>query len=230
MPIPISEDRALLVEIDEEGLSHDVGYVHARCHRPSLRVLGELQSALLAQYGALKEFDYQSWILANKHGSGVLHSITRPQPIAIMGWKPRAPRSLRGPRCIQLILDDKSSHYVTDRGKVQRFGIDDVGEVVAIMNERIFASWKERNPWCVSPDHSIFGDFSTIAPSLKSGERLLRCTEAREAEFTAAIDTAYSSRRNFYTPIIVLTDRKNGDPIAINKAIFVVSQPLELKS
>lgn len=227
---PISEDRALLVEIDEEDLTHDCGYAHARCHRPSLRVLGEIQSALFAQFGALKDFDYQAWILANKHGPGILYSMKPLEPIAIMGWKPGTPRSIRGQRCIQLILDDKSSYYVTNRGRVERFGTESVDKDVAVMNERLSASWKRRDPWCVTPDYSMFGNFSTIAPTLKPGERLLRCTEARAAEFTAAIDKAYSSPQNFYTPVAILSDRKTGNPIEINQAIFLVSEPLELTS
>lgn len=55
--------------------------------------------------------------------------------MVIVGWKPGALKALRGQYCVQYILDDGSSHYVTDRGKVQRLGADEVEDLVTIMNK-----------------------------------------------------------------------------------------------
>ena len=148
--------------------------------------------------------------------------------MVIVGWKPGALKALRGQYCVQYILDDGSSHYVTDRGKVQRLGADEVEDLVTIMNKAFDKGWKERDPYCVSPNHSVFGKYSTMMPSLKSGQRLLRCKQAKSTAFSPAIDTTYSSPQSYYAPLAALLDRKNGEPIVIRNTVFLVSQPLDL--
>lgn len=225
---PVSENKALLVEIDEDGVENDIGYAHTRCHRPSLRVLGELQSELFSKYAALKDFDFQSWVLSNKFGPGILFSMSVPAPIVQIGWKPGIPTSLRGKWCIQITLDDGSSHYVTDRGKVHRFSSDQIDAAIQLMNDNIEKGIRERNPHCVTPDHAVFGNYSTIAQLLKPGQRLLRWKKAKAVEFTLAIDKAYSHPGNFYAPLTVLTGIDSGNPIVTRNTVFLISRPLDV--
>jgi hypothetical protein len=226
---PISENKATLIEVDEEGHQGDIGFVHGRCHQARYRVLGELQSELFSKYSALIDFDFESWILANKFGPGILFSKALPAATARIAWKHGVPPLARGKWCIQILLDDGGSHYVTERGKVHRFGSDKISSAVEFINGNIAEGIKRRDPCCVTPDHSIFGTFSTIAPSLKVGERPLKWKEAKAVEFTSAIDEAYSSKQNYYAPLTVLINRETGEPLIMDGgAIFILSSPLDL--
>lgn len=227
---PVSENKALVVEMDEEEIELEVGYVHRRCHRPSLRVLGEIRSDLFAEFAVLTDFDYEAWVLANRYGPSLISQAQARDGISYAAWNAASTGADRGTWCVRIDLADGSSCYVTERARVVRLGREDALRYAAEMLGAFEEAAKARDPWCYTSDREIYGKYSTIAPRLKPGQRLLKCIKAEAAQFTVAIDIAYSSKRNHYTPLVVLMDLETGRPLRIQSMIPLITDPFQLST
>ncbi|BEP96293.1 hypothetical protein GmRootA79_46770 [Acidovorax sp. A79] len=227
---PVSENKALVAEVDEEDVELAVGYVHQRCHRPSLRVLGEIRSELFAEFAVLTDFDYEAWVLANRLGPSLISQSPGRDGIAYAAWNAAPTGTGRGTWCVRFNLEDGSSSYATERARVVRLGREEALQYAAEMSESFAKAIKARNPWCYTSDREIYGTYSSIAPRLKPGQRLLKCVNAEVAQFTAAIEIAYSSKRNHYTPLVVLMDLETGRPLDIQGPIPLISDPFQLST
>lgn len=224
---PISEDKALVVEVDEQGHEANVGCIHPRCYRPSLRVLGEIQSDLFKQFPCLTDFDYEGWILANKYGPSLI-SGSPGEGIRYALWAGKMAGTLRGGWCVRIELEDGGFSYVTERGKVVR---KSQAEAVASADEMIKSfeqAIANNDPWCYTADRSTFSIYSKLGSLLKPGQRLLRCIKAVAVPFSAAIDITYSSKRNHYTPILLLLDRESGQPVEMHGTVPLITSPFDM--
>jgi len=227
---PVSEDKALVVEVDEEEVELAVGYVHRRCHRPSLRILGEIRSDLFAEFAVLVDFDFEAWILANRHGPSLISQFLERDGIGYAAWNAAPAGADRGTWCVRVDLADGSSSYVTERARVVRLGREEALRCAAEMLGAFETAAKARDPWCYTSDREIFGRYSSITPRLKRGQHLLKCVKAEAAQFTVAIDIAYSSKRNHYAPFVVLMDLETGRPLHIESMIPLITDPFQLST
>lgn len=224
---PVSEDRAHVVEIDEEGLAPAAGITHKRCQYPGLRILGELQSPLFAYYKALRDFDFNRWIAAAQKGHSVL-TTSVVQGVATVLWNSRLPGHPRGSWCVKIDTNDGGSHYVSNRGKVLRFS-----EELAQGEAADFQQWIEEaaaagDPLCVSEDRQYFAQQSLLLEKLARGTTILQCVGASEMPFNRAIDRAYSTAAEYYAPVVLLVVPERGDPVELAGAIVVLTNPLKI--
>lgn len=225
---PVSENKALIAELDEDGADLSAGYVHLRCHRPSLRVLGEIQSDQFVKFAFLKDFDYESWILANKSGASSISQNLFSEGVHVVAWNAVGTSTKRGNWCIRIDLQDGGACYVHERTKVVRLGQVEAQEHAVELTSSFKVATDARNPWCYTSDRSLFGNYSLIASRLKPGQRLLKCIKAEAVPFSAAIDVAYSSKGNHYAPIVVLIELETGRPINIRNTVPLITNPFDL--
>ena len=224
---PISENKALLVEVDEQDHEAALGCIHPRCYRPSLRVLGEIQSDLFKQFPCLTDFDYEDWILANKYGPSIV-SEGPGDGIRYALWNGKVAGVLRGGWCTRIELEDGGVSYATQRGKVVRQSQAEAIASADEMTKSFDVARAKKNPWCYTSDRSEFSTYSVLGARLKQGQRLLRCVKAVAVPFTTAIDVTYSSKRNHYAPLLLLLDRETGLPIAMHSTVPLITSPFEL--
>jgi hypothetical protein len=226
---PISEDKALVVEVDEQDLKADLGCIHTRCYRSSLRVLGEIRSDLFKQFSCLTDFDYESWFLTNKHGPSLI-SGSLGEGIRHVLWAGKIADMLRGGWCTRIELEDGSVCYVTERGKVVRKSQSESIVTADEMTNSFDIAMAKKDPWCCTADRSAFGTYSALGSLLKQGQRLHRCIKAVAVPFSAAIDVAYSSKRSYYAPLLLLLDRETGRPIVIHGTVPMITSPFTLSA
>lgn len=225
---PLSEDRALSVEVDEEGMALDVGFIHKRCQRPSLRVLGEIQSELFAEFPDLTDFDYEGWVLANRFGKSTLSQFLHNGVVATAGWQFAPSASLRGSWCVRVNLEDDSAGYVTQRGKVERFGMKEAHEKAKELSDFYLKQSEEKDPWVYTSDHSVSGTMIDVRRRFGATQKLLKCKSAEAISFDSGIDVAYSSRCYHYAPLVLLLSKDTGKPLLIDGAIYFLNDPFIL--
>lgn len=225
---PLSEDRALSVEIDESGKPLDIGLIHKNCIRPSLRVLGEIQSELFSDHPYLIDFDYEGWVLANKYGPSSLSGFPHPGAVATAGWEFSASSALRGAWCIRVNLEDGSTAYVTHRGKVERFGKEQAHKRATEFNNSYIQQRELKDPLVYTGDHSVYGTMKDIQKRFGLSKKLLKCKSAEPILFDTAIDVAYSSKTHHYAPLVVLLSKDTGEPLLIDGAIYFLNDPFLL--
>jgi len=83
---------------------------------------------------------------------------------------------------------------------------------------------------CYTADRSAFCTYSVLASKLKQGLRLLKCVKAVAVPFSVAIDVTYSSKRNYYTPLLLLLNRETGLPVELHGTVPLFANPFEMSA
>ncbi len=226
---PISEDLAPSVEVDEEGVPHQVGLVHSECLRPTHRIIGAVSGDALVSTGILTDFDYRAWFGSRPTGQGLFDSVspsTRGQIVHI-GWKPGRGHLAIGDWGVAYHLDDGSIRYVHERVRVQRMTHSDAEAQAAVMNKSIEEASQRNDPICVASDSNAFGSYSTLLQQ-QPGSPALRVMSAEPREVTRATMLAHSAADNYYAPLLVLVDAETSKPFAIGGSHVLLTEPLTL--
>ncbi|MGE8458963.1 MAG: hypothetical protein ACN6OY_20565, partial [Pseudomonas alloputida] len=224
---PVSENGALVVEVDEEGVLPAAGVTHKRCQYPGLRILGDLQSPLFDHYKALQDFDFNSWIEAARKGTSILASGVV-QGTATMLWNSRLPGQPRGGWCVRVEASDGSTHHLSNRGKVLRFEKDKAEIEAAEYQKLINELAADGNPECVSEDRRYSGPKESLIKRLPRGTAILQCLHASVVSFDLNIERAYSSTGQYYAPVTLLVKPGAGDPLNIAGSLVFLTNPLKI--
>jgi hypothetical protein len=226
---PISESNALLVEIDEENHPNLVGNVHERCLQPLYRILGRMQAEVFDDHTLLRDFDYRAWFGAMQSGRALFAGMhPGMNQVAIIGWNPRYSAFSRGEWCVKINLEDGSSRYVHERGRVPRESRAEAETTAAALNEGFAAQKKKNDPYTYTSLRESFAPFSINLSTKLPEESCITCVNAEVVRFSRAIDKAYSRFSSFYTPLLYLVDLQTGGPLVFLGSIFLLSDPLKL--
>ena len=225
----ISEDAAPLIEIDCESSANNVGLAHKNCLEPIDRVLGMIDAEIFREYEFLRDFDYYIWFNQLQGGQGLFNGLHgKPTQIYPMAWKSDAHRLSKGKYCIKINLEDGSSRYVHERGKVLKQSLE-----AAEKDLRLFFEWfnegkSKKDPWCYTSKNEQFGKYSILEKLKDNDEICIECVNAEIVVCTKVIEDAYSNIKNFYAPVFFLTDKDSGLPILFKNTLFILNNPLEL--
>lgn len=228
----ISENGAPLVEVDIEGNEHNIGLVHKKCLRPLDRVIGLIKAKVFDEYSYLKDFDYQTWSRAVQRGQALFKALEgKPKQVMVMGWHPEGASEFKGKYCVKIELKDGSSRYVHHRGKVVRETLESATEKAAFFNASFKENKQKGDPSCYTSRSETFSCYSIALKMIDDEEEeCIECIHAEVTEYTLAIEKAYSQFLNYYAPVIILLDNKEGQPIVIRDSLFVISDPLKLNT
>lgn len=227
---PISLDRTLFVEIDERDSEHDVGYIHNECVTPIDRVLGIVDSELFRANESLVNFDYEAFYRSLSKGQGFFTAMSSmPTGVYPVAWKPDYNNISKGKYCIKINLEDGSSRYVQDRGRVTRETQDSAEKKCQSFSTDYNFAKENNDPFCYSSKNGMFGNYSVVSRLKEKDEECLLCVSAEVVAFTNAIHQAYSSCDRFYSPLITFLEKESGSPIILNGAMLMISSPLNLE-
>lgn len=225
----VSEDATPLVEIDCETSDHKVGLVHKECIESIDRILGKIDAALFRKYDFLKDFDYITWFNQLQGGQKLFNGLHgKPAQIYPMAWKSDALKLSKGKYCIKINLEDGSSRYVHDRGKVLKLPLEEAEKKLDLFVEGLKKRKSYKDPWCYTSKNEQFGNYSTLEKLKDEDEECVECVNADIVVCTKAIEDAYSNVKHFYAPVFILIKKDSGLPLFINNALFILNNPLEL--
>lgn len=227
---PISNDKSPYIEIDERDSVHDVGFSHDECLSPTDRVLGLIDSALFKENPHIINFDYEAWYVAASKGQGFFTGITKlPKGTYPVAWKPNYSNINRGKYCVKINLEDGSSRYVHDRGRVVRETQDGAEEKCEFFNSAFKTAKDNKDPHCYTSMSEAFTTYSVAMQTKAEDEVCLVCINAEVATFTNAINKAYSAYVNYYAPLIMFLEKESGLPIVLDETMLLISSPLNLE-
>jgi len=224
-------DTSLLVEVNEVGLPFDAGIIHQRCLRASDRVLGMANNPGMDEHPELQNFDYQRWFLSLDHGQAVWGGFSKMAPqIKHVLWNSEAAANKGGHLCIKAFLNDGSFRYVQERGRVQRYNTERAELVCNQLNNWITDSNNKGNPLCYSSDGDIQGKHDDIQSHSNQPIDLVECLRFEITQYTRGISKINDKIKNYYAPLISLTDDGTNHPLLINSAAFLITTPMDLKT
>lgn len=220
------------VEIQEEGLPFDTGFIHRNCLRPSDRILGTVDSSYFKQKPELNGLDFNKWINALNGGQGYwgwIQEQSLSSNVRKIFWDHSPPSDPNGAYCIKIELVNGESLYVLKRGKVERFNELEAKNVCSDLNERIKVGNAVNNSlYSTSLGSSMgtkrFFQDEVLDPSLKVAE----CKLFSVTRFTRGISEQFDLLENFYAPLIAFVDLKTDKYVEFKDDIFLISNPNEL--
>jgi hypothetical protein len=226
---PISEGSPCVVEVDEEGLPHDVGLVHTACLRPMHRIIGRVSIEAFSALSLPPDFDHSAWIESRPTGQGAFDSMSpalRGQ-IVMLAWKPSRLPSSVGSWGVSYELEDGSLRYVHERGRVLRLTKPQAREHATDMNAAIANANEANDPLCVSAATGAYGTYSSFLRS-EPGAAMLKVVSAEPRELTRATLTANDKVENFYAPLLCIVDAVAGKPFTLAGMRVLLTDPLRL--
>lgn len=226
---PISENGALMIEIDEQDREQQIGNIHRRCHQPLDRILGFMQADMFDDFSLLKDFDYRGWFSAMQKGQALFAGLHDGiGAVAIIAWNPRYSALSKGEWCVRINLEDGSARYAHERGRVTRESRAEADETVAFFNSSFATQREKKDPCTYTSLRESFAPYSINMKSKLPEETCITCVNAEPVRFTREIDKAYSLFSNFYTPLLYLVDAKTGKPLNFLGSMFLLSDPLKI--
>ncbi|ABB33018.2 hypothetical protein GeomeDRAFT_3303 [Geobacter metallireducens RCH3] len=227
----ISENGAPLVEIDEIGAEHALGLVHKKCLSPLDRVLGGIKAEVFDEYDYLKDFDYKTWFEFIQTGQAMFGSLEgKLNQIMFMGWNPEGHGEFKGNYCVKINLEDGSSKYVHHRSKVVRETLESATKRADFFNMQFEKARIKGDPSCYTSNNETFSSYSVAIKMKDEDEECIECIDAEAVKYTLAIEKAYDRFTNYYAPLFILLDLETSQPIIIENAIFILNNPLKLKT
>jgi hypothetical protein len=226
----ISEESALQVEIDEDGLPYEVGLVHRSCRQPTYRVLGVVANEAFRRVRALTDFDFKAWFAAIFGGQGLFAGTpdalrNRPAPIY---WKPGRASLSTAKWCLSYQLDNGDVLFVRERGQVVRMTERQAREEAEAWSQRIAAAAASGDPMCVSDRTGGFGQYSALIRSDPTSD-IRQVVRAEPRAASRAVLQAHRTCYNYYAPLLALIDSATNEPLTVHDTRVLLTNPLRIE-
>lgn len=223
----ISDESALQVEIDEDGLPYEVGLVHRVCLRPTYRILGGIENKAFRMLPEFRDFDLKRWFAAIFEGQGLFSGLpeamrSRVTPIS---WKPGKANLSTAGWCVAYHLDNGDLYFVRERGQVHRMTKKQAADNASFVNELIRKAAETRDPICISERSKAFGSYSSLIRADPTSITL-RVVEAMPRAVTKAILQAHRTCENYYAPLVALIDAETDRPLTVHGCTVLLTDPL----
>ncbi len=224
----INQLNALIVEVDEEGMSNVAGIIHNYCRRPTDRVYGRVEIRGNEIPELLSDFDLSAWAKAVVKGQRGLQDALQVardgHKLPRMLWTPESLSSSFGTWCLSSTLADGSTHYIRSRSRVERMGREEAFRKAEVMNRYIQEAASNSNPFCYTTS-GTFGPRSSLEAGCPT-EEITECKEFNVLKYSSAFE---SNSGDWYAPICFVTERSS-DRICIlgEEAVPLFSNPLQI--
>ncbi len=223
----IFDNKAYLIEIDNEEYSEVVGMVHDNCIRPVDRIVGEMTMPQIEDYSYLKHFDINSWVKLVKNGKQAWGNIEKMAVQCPQMTIDTDEVFHDGNYCLYQILENGDRKYITNRGVIDRISKREAELLQRKFTINMKKAKAEGNPFGYSSESYIYGNYSQILEQVGDKEEFIECVEIKVGLYNELVARLYNDCETYYTPIIYLS--VEGEPFILPNGIFpMLTNPFEL--
>ena len=222
----ITDKTAYLIEIDNDEVSNVAGLVHKECARPIDRIIGECFLQIKDDLVSLHRFDVNRWIELCKQGK------TAWEAISLMSVDKRVMVVNNfdvfedGNYCVCSILENGNNHYITKRGKIERFGKTEAVRWRDTYRQSIKKAKEDNDPLGYTAETISFGSYQQCLTNF-SNEKFIECIDAKIEPYNQVIASIYNDSNTFYAPLIYFS--VDGKPLILNNGVFpLISDPFKV--
>ena len=222
----ITDRKAYLIEIDNEEVSNMAGIAHKECARPIDRIMGECLLKIKDELVSLRRLDINRWIQLCKQGKTVWESISSMKNKQQLMVVDNFDVFEDGNYCLCNILEDGNRHYVTKRGKIERFGKNEALRWKDSYNENIKKAKEINNPLGYTEKTMTFGPYQQCLISCPD-EKFIECIDTKVEPYNQVIASIYNDSHTYYAPLIYFS--VDGKPLVLNNRVFpLISDPFKV--
>ncbi|QAT43565.1 hypothetical protein [Aminipila luticellarii] len=219
----ITDKNAYLIEIDNSEASCIAGLVHKDCPRPIDRIIGESILKISDEMLGLNKFDINKWIELSKNGKTVWESMKSINTSGKVMVVNDFDIFEDGNYCICNVLDNGDKHYITKRGKIERFGNKNAEKWLNILKDQMDKANKAGESLGYSSESMSFCSDKQCIINFNS-EKFLKIIDSRIEPYNRIIASIYNDSFTFYAPLMYFS--VDGEPLILNNDIFpLISNP-----
>lgn len=223
----IFDNKAYLIEIDNEEYSNAVGMVHNNCLRPVDRIIGEMIMPQIEDYSYLKHFDINSWVKLVKKGKQAWHNIRKMAAQCPQMTIDTDEVFHDGNYCLYQVLENGDRKYTTNRGVIDRISKREADLLQQQFTTQMKEAKAEGNPFGYSSESYLYGRYSQIIEQFGDKEEFIECVETKVSLYNEFVARIYNDCETYYTPIIYLS--VDGEPFVLPNRVFpMLTNPFEL--
>lgn len=231
----ISNNNALLVELDDTETKKNVGNVHKECLRPVDRILG-IATIPIAD-GAkdyLEYFDYKLWLSLIVKGQGMMNGIKSSSAFfsgktPVVAWNSNEDYDADYSYCIKIILEDNSTSYVYQRGKIERLNKSNANKQIEIFEKKQEEFKKLNDPFCILSKSKTVSTYSQLLKLKTSDEKILEVKSYEVCRYSKQIAKAFDNDIFWYAPLCLLRDKEEETYFNLSNVIPILSSPLNFQ-
>lgn len=209
-----------------------VGLVHDECLLPADRVLGMVKHELFNTHAELVDFDIEGWFKAIRGGQIAFAGADylAGSRGMVMAWNGDGDDNPPGDHMVEISLLNGGREFVTRRNAVHRFSRPEAESFARELNSVFSESREAGDPFCYSDQSKAFGPKSEILDLIGVKEVLLPVNHARVRPYDANFAKRFSRPGHWYAPILYLRGAPSGEPISLDGATVLITDPLSLKA
>jgi len=231
----INNNNALLVELDDIETKRNVGNVHKECLRPVDRILGIATIPGVdgdKQY--LEYFDYKLWLSLIIKGQGMMNGIKSSSSffagrVAVIGWNSNEEYDADYSYCIKMILEDNSTSYVYQRGKIERLNKSNAIKQIEIFEKKQDEFKKLNDPFCILSKSKTVSVYSELLKLKTTEDKILEIVNYEVCRYSKQIAKAFDNDISWYAPLCLLRDSEEETLFTISNVVPILSNPLEFE-
>lgn len=231
----ISNNNALLVELDDKETKCNVGNVHKDCLRPVDRILGIATiPGIDNDKKYLEYFDYKLWLSLIIKGQGMMNGIKSSAEFfnakrPFIAWNSNEEYDADYSYCIKFILADNSSSYVYQRGKIVRLNKSNAHKQIEIFKKNQKELNEVNDPYSILSKSKAVGRYSELLKLKKSDEKVLEILSFEICKYSKQIAKAFDNEIFWYAPLCLLRDKDEETFYNLSNVIPILSDPLNFQ-
>ncbi len=209
-----------------------VGLTHDGCLQAADRILGTIKNDMFDSHSELIDFDVTGWFEALHGGQMVFANadyLASPKRTNIM-WGGGEIKDPKRNYMIEISLLNGEREIVTRRNGVDRFSKEDAESFAQKLNYEFVKGRADLDPFCYSDESKAFGQKSQLLSLLGVREKFRPIDQAKVRRYDATIANRFSRPGHWYAPLFYLRNLITDDPISEKDAVFLLTDPLALKS
>lgn len=225
----VSTNDSSLIEIDEKGLTSNVGNVHNACLRPLDRIIGK--AVLENPINNLVSFDWEKWKELYKRGQFFWNSsmaATKDHPTPTIVWN-REHAMNNGEYCIKITLETGNTKYVRLGREIQRFPANKIDEELASMIEDWEKSKADGDLVAYTSKKMLFGKVSFLQKNLDQEETIVHIVKMEKARYSKQLDTENKNYDNDYAPVGLVTSHNSSQVVNFGNCIPLIFDPSQFE-
>lgn len=231
----ISNNNALLVELDDTETKRNVGNVHKECLRAIDRILGIATiPGTAGDKRYLEYFDYKLWLSLIIKGQGMMNGIKSSSEFfsgrtPVVAWNSNEEYDADYSYCIKLILEDNSTSYVYQRGKIVRLNKSNAIKQIEMFEKKQAELNEINDPFCILSNSKTVSVYSELLKLKKSDEKILEIKSYEVCRYSKQIAKAFDNDIFWYAPLCLLRDKEEETYFTLSNVIPILSDPLNFQ-
>lgn len=231
----ISNNNALLIELDDLETNPNVGNVHKECLRSVDRILGIASiPGIDSDKKYLDYFDYKLWLSLIMKGQGMMNGVKESSDffegrVPLVAWNSTEEYDADYSYCVKIILEDNTTSYVYQRGKIERLNKSNAIKQIEIFQKAQKKFKNENDPFCMLSKSKTMSQYSKLLKLKKSDEKILEIISYEICKYSKEIAKAFDNDIFWYAPLCLLRDSEEENFFNLSNVIPILSDPLSFQ-